>query len=139
VAPGAVELSEGPHGKPEVAGAALRFNVSHTGDLALIALADVEVGVDVERASRSTRAVLRTLTPRERAAGPEGVELLRIWCRKEALAKAIGGGLGWAPEEFDTTAPGPYWLTDLAVREGYVAALAVAGGPARVELRTNPV
>ena len=60
---------------------------------------------------------------------------MRLWCRKEALAKAIGGGLGWAPEAFDTTRPGPYWLTDVPVRAGYVAALAVAGGPARVELR----
>jgi len=135
VAPAAVELAAGEHGKPEVPGAALRFNVSHTGEFALIALAGREVGVDVERLDRTSRAVERTLTPGERATAPGHEELLRIWCRKEALAKAIGGGLGWAPERFDTTAPGPYTLADVPVRAGYVAALAVAGDALEVIMR----
>jgi 4'-phosphopantetheinyl transferase len=135
LAPADVQLSAGEHGKPEVPGAALRFNVSHTGELALIALAEREVGVDVERLDRTSRAVERTLTPGERAAGPDHEGLLRIWCRKEALAKAIGGGLGWAPERFDTTAPGRYTLADVPVRAGYVAALAVAGDALEVIMR----
>jgi 4'-phosphopantetheinyl transferase len=142
VAPADVRLAAGPHGKPEVAGSALRFNVSHTGSLALIALArGFEVGVDVERLDRRSSAVSRTLTAAEAAAlaatgGDRHVELLRVWCRKEALAKAIGGGLGWEPRRFDTTAPGAFTLTDLAVRPGHVAALAVAGGPAEVAVRS---
>ena len=59
-----------------------------------------------------------------------------MWCRKEALAKAIGGGLGWEPLRFDTTDPGAYTLADLAVGPGYVAALACSGGSAEVTLRT---
>jgi 4'-phosphopantetheinyl transferase len=141
VAPERVALAEGPHGKPEVLGARLRFNLSHTAELAVIALADgFEVGVDVERLARSSRAVERTLTAGERAA-LEGVAdrhaaLLRVWCRKEALAKALGGGLGWEPLRFDSTAPGDYALADLAVERGHVGALACAGGPAEVVLRT---
>src|SRR5207248_5283242 len=38
----------GPHGKPYLAGSPVRFNISHSGALALIALAQVEVGADVE-------------------------------------------------------------------------------------------
>jgi 4'-phosphopantetheinyl transferase len=138
VAPAAVELIRGPHGKPRLLGAKLQFNLSHAGDLAVVALAGVEVGVDVERLARSSRAVERTLTPGERAAlgaDDRHVQVMRVWCRKEALAKARGTGLGWAPERFDTSAPGDYWLSDLPVADGYVAALAVAGGPVRVELR----
>jgi 4'-phosphopantetheinyl transferase len=74
--------------------------------------------------------VERTLTDGERAGLPAGerhVELLRIWCRKEALAKAIGKGLRWRPETFDTSRPDGYALVDLEVDEGYVGALAVAG------------
>ena len=108
--PGDVEFATGEHGKPEILGSALRFNLSHSADLALIALTEhAEVGIDVEHTSRRSRAVERTLTPP--SAPPSTVddrhtELLRIWCRKEALAKAGGGGLGWAPETFDTPQPG---------------------------------
>jgi 4'-phosphopantetheinyl transferase len=139
VAPGAVEFASGPHGKPALLGEELQFNLSHTGDLALVALGGVAVGVDIERLDRSSRAIERALTSGERAAlsaDDRDAELMRVWCRKEALAKAIGTGLGWAPERFDTTAPGGYWLADLPVADGYVAALAVAGGPARVDMRT---
>ena len=126
-----VRITTGPHGKPELAGASLRFNHSHSGDRALVALAHgVEVGVDVERLARRSQAIERTLTAGERAALDENdrhTALLRIWCRKEALAKAIGGGLGWAPEEFDTSAPDAHALVDLELDEGYVGALAVAG------------
>jgi 4'-phosphopantetheinyl transferase len=141
VAPLAVALTAGPHGKPALLGAELQFNLSHAGDLAVVALAGVEVGVDIERLDRSSRAVERTLTPGERAALRHGddrrLQLLRVWCRKEALAKAIGTGLGWAPERFDTSAPGAYSLSDLDVPEGYVAALAVAGGPAKIDVHTR--
>jgi 4'-phosphopantetheinyl transferase len=141
VAPERVRLAAGPHGKPEVPGAALRFNLSHSGELAVIALAGgVEVGVDVERLDRRSRAVERTLTAGERAAldgtGDRHTALLRVWCRKEALAKAIGGGLGWEPLRFDTSDPGAFTLADLAVAPGYVAALAWSGGPAEVTIRT---
>jgi 4'-phosphopantetheinyl transferase len=134
--PGDVELGAGEHGKPEITGAALRFNLSHSGDLALIALTEhAEIGIDVERTSRRSQAIERTLTPGERAAldGPDRhTELLRVWCRKEALAKAGGGGLGWAPETFDTTVPGDFSLSDLELDAGYVGALAVHGEPAHV-------
>jgi 4'-phosphopantetheinyl transferase len=140
VPPARVALAAGPHGKPELPGERLRFNLSHTAELALIALADgFEVGVDVERLDRSSRAVERTLTAAERAAlaGAEDrhAALLRTWCRKEALAKALGGGLGWEPLRFDSTDPGAFTLADVAVAAGHVAALAWAGGPAEVVVR----
>jgi 4'-phosphopantetheinyl transferase len=134
--PAEVAIATGRHGKPELAGTPLRFNHSHSGDRALVALArGVEVGVDVERIARRSSAIERTLTEGERAAlagGDRHTELLRIWCRKEALAKAIGGGLGWAPEAFDTSRPDGHTLVDLELEEGYVGALAVAGRPPRV-------
>jgi 4'-phosphopantetheinyl transferase len=136
--PAEVEFSAGRHGKPELAGARLRFNLSHSGELAIIALADgVEVGVDVERTDRRSHVIERTLTDGERAAltaGDRHRELLQVWCRKEALAKAIGGGLGWAPEEFDTSRPDGYALIDLDLDDGYVGALAVEGDRADVAL-----
>ncbi|MDQ1701145.1 MAG: 4-phosphopantetheinyl transferase, partial [Frankiaceae bacterium] len=39
-APGAVEISYGEYGKPYVPGVSTQFNVSHSDDVALIAVAD---------------------------------------------------------------------------------------------------
>ena len=104
----------------------------------MIALAEhAEVGIDVEHTSRRSRAVERTLTLAERAAlngHDRHTELLRIWCRKEALAKAGGGGLGWAPESFDTQQPGDFSLSDLLLDDGYVGALALHGATPEVSL-----
>jgi len=95
-------LSEGSHGKPELRGGP-QFNVSHAGDLVLLAVhRHWPIGVDVERersdldweaiARRvlpaSERQALRLLPPQRRAAG-----YLRAWCRLEAKLKARGDGL----------------------------------------------
>jgi 4'-phosphopantetheinyl transferase len=123
--PEEVKFEIGPHGKPELSATLTCFNLTHSGDVALIALAeDCEVGIDVERPGRNKEAITRTLSEGERASGDD---LLQIWCRKEALAKAIGGGLQWAPQDFDTTRPDGYALTDLPLEDGYVGALAAAG------------
>jgi 4'-phosphopantetheinyl transferase len=128
--PEEVEFAVRPHGKPELPGEGLCFNLSHSGERALIAMADVvEVGIDVERPGRNVAAVERTLTEGERASGAPP---LQIWCRKEALAKAIGGGLDWAPEQFDTSRPEGFVLIDLALDGGYTGALAVAAEAADV-------
>ena len=70
--PEAIALVAGPLGKPELADAALRFNLSHSAGLALVAVArDRAVGVDVERID-SRREVLalagRALEPEAAAA-----------------------------------------------------------------------
>ena len=142
VHPREVEFTHGAHGKPHVEGGPC-FNLSHAGAIALIALAGArEVGIDVERTDRRSHAIVRALTGDERRAlgeKPGHLELMRIWCRKEALAKATGGGLRWAPERFDTTAPDGYGLCDLEVARGYVAALALEGdAPYSISPRRMP-
>jgi 4'-phosphopantetheinyl transferase len=142
-APAAVTFAAGEHGKPELAGGGPRFSLSHCDDLALIAVADIEVGVDVEPGGRRVDAVPRVLTDAELAtldglAGEErGAALLRLWCRKEALAKAVGSGMRLDPDRLDTTRPGPYALVDLDV-VGHTAALAAAGPAPRVVMRAFP-
>lgn len=119
----AIELAE--HGKPFVRDTTLQFNLSHSGGRALIAISEeCEVGVDVERPGRNVSAVERSLSPAERASGDD---LLQLWCRKEAWAKALGGGLGWAPERFDTTRCDGYTIVDLDLGGDYRGALAVEG------------
>ena len=128
-----------PHGKPylaEPAGHDLRFNLSHTRGLALVALAHGrEVGVDVEavRPGRRAQGIAdRWFTQAEadalRAADDPDALFFRLWARKEAYLKATAegylGGLG----RFDALAPElPGWeFHDVDAGEGYAAALALA-------------
>jgi phosphopantetheinyl transferase len=109
--PAAIELRLGERGKPMLADpdAALRFNLSHSGELVLIAVCrDREVGVDVQR--------MRKRTVRERP-----VEFYAEWTRREAIAKCHGVGL-WAP-----LPDAPVAVCKLDTEPGYAAALAVAG------------
>ncbi|HEX9966624.1 MAG TPA: hypothetical protein VGB06_01630 [Solirubrobacterales bacterium] len=109
--PAAVELVFGRHGKPRLAGESpLRFSLSHSGGLALIAVAtEREVGVDLERVGRRPSA-----RPRPRAYYEE-------WTRREALGKCFGGGLAEPPPR------PPARVVALDLGEGWAAALAVAG------------
>jgi 4'-phosphopantetheinyl transferase len=80
-----------------------RFNLSHTDGLAVCALsADLEIGVDVERADRDLRCddlADRWLASEERAwlasypAERRSEAFLRLWTLKEAYVKALGLGL----------------------------------------------
>ena len=140
--PRALRFAAGPHGKPALADAAggLRFNVSHSGDTALIAVArDREVGVDVELPRRAVdhvaiaRRVL-TAAEAERIAAIEDPDereraFLRAWVRWEAVLKCRGTGIGGA----ETPAAGPPpWVADLDVEPPAAAALAVEHGPVAV-------
>jgi 4'-phosphopantetheinyl transferase len=109
--PGAeVQFSLGPYGKPELAGAGagteLRFNLTHSEDLALVAITKAgPVGVDVERMrlledmeelvdrffSVEESAVFRELDPKEKTAA-----FFNLWTRKESWLKATGLGIGTA-------------------------------------------
>ena len=102
-----VVISHTDRGKPVLA-ESLQFNVSHSGDLILLAVsADRAVGVDVERrrdVERVQALVARWLTPDERDQVARIAEsglavseaFLRVWSLKEARLKALGVGIAGA-------------------------------------------
>jgi 4'-phosphopantetheinyl transferase len=130
-----IELAQGEHGKPRLAEdpPPLAFNLSHSGDLALVALArDREVGVDVERVRPERDLVAlaeRALAPEGAAAGREaaGAERARLfyelWTLHEARLKCLGVGLAARP----TWPPPPVAARPLPIDPGFAAAVAVAG------------
>jgi 4'-phosphopantetheinyl transferase len=142
-APDGLRFAEGANGKPSLAGEGgdgLRFNLSHSADTALIAVAHArEVGVDVElprRAADHVALARRVLTAAEadRIAaiedpGERERAFLRVWVRWEAVLKCRGTGIGGAAEPL--AAPDP-WVCELDVPAPAAAALAVADGPAAV-------
>jgi 4'-phosphopantetheinyl transferase len=131
-----VRLEHGRNGKPRLApGAAtdLRFNLSHSGEIALVAVRlGHEVGADVEqlRDGVDGEAIARhVFSPGERAAGvaragdKSARGFFQEWVRREALGKASGHGiLGEAAGELAR-----FTVRDLEVVPGYAAALASEG------------
>lgn len=115
VSPLRPEFVHGPQGKPTLAypWSWLHFNVSHSQDVALIAVTRLgEVGVDVER----IRPFANDLGMAERYFSPRETELLRAltgesraeaffhaWTRKEAFLKASGIGLSYGLERVEVT------------------------------------
>src|SRR3954468_7305257 len=112
VTPERLQLVRSNRGKPILPGDGPHFSVSDSGDLALVAVARREVGVDVERVRRRAAS--------ERAAiGTE--PFFRDWTRLEAIGKARGSGLA-RPVVVD----GRLACASLDVGPGFAAAVAVA-------------
>ncbi|MBP6733472.1 MAG: 4'-phosphopantetheinyl transferase superfamily protein [Chromatiaceae bacterium] len=127
--PARIAFQQGPQGKPAVAGP-LKFNLTTSGDLALVALRwDQAVGIDCERptANRNLLGIARRLF------SPAEVELLlaaseaerpalfiRFWTALEASVKLEGRGL-FQPAEADSPQPE---IIHFSPQPGYVAALA---------------
>lgn len=155
--PEALRFSDGIDGKPELVGRAgrpsVRFNVSHSGSVILIAVAiDREVGIDVER--------IQTGFPWEQVAGSSfssaEVDTIRglsetrrvgaffdCWVRKEAYLKGLGQGLTRSTRDFVVplgpdggpvhdpggrgVARSDWRVHPIEVGRGFTAALAVEG------------
>lgn len=151
--PGNISFQPGPNGKPELAGSIkqpLHFNLSHSGDLALVAISSVApVGVDVEQIrplANAVRLAGRFFKPSESAAlsqcpaSERQAAFFRVWTRKEALLKATGQGIAYGLGRFEVSCePGggllavdgnatkaQHWtLHDWCPTEGYLAAAAI--------------
>ena len=158
IEPAEVRLRLGEHGRPGLDPTThpggLDFNLSHSGELALIAVADgLRLGIDVEkpRGRDPLRVANRYFSPTEvnaiRAAGDSADEFLRYWTAKEALAKGLGLGLQAPWGELEVAAGddgalslvgrGDWRLIELTgLPGGYRGALALRGAEATVADRT---
>jgi 4'-phosphopantetheinyl transferase len=125
------DLEVGERGKPRLrTGEGIEFNLSHSQNLALVAVAGRPVGIDVEliRPRRDLlRLADRALAPAEaaaiRSAAPREQigRFYRSWVRHEARVKCLGTGLG------ATASAASVAVEEVEVAPGYVAAVAVLG------------
>ena len=162
--PARLDIKLGAYGKPHLAGAALEFNLAHSGGAALVALSrHVPLGVDLE-APRRVRPVLelarRWFHPDEAAALtalPEALQqagFLRLWTCKEAVLKAHGRGIGFGLDRvaFELDARGeatamrtqanaaaPWQIRNLTPAAGFCGALAWRGADCPVRAFMLPV
>ena len=117
VDPQTLQFHYSPEGKPSLHPSHgvldLHFNVSHSGELALLALArGLRVGVDLERIedqpdidaiagaffAKAERELLQQKAPAQRKD-----TFYRIWARKEAILKASGAGIAAGLREPDVS------------------------------------
>ncbi|MBM3960992.1 MAG: 4'-phosphopantetheinyl transferase superfamily protein [Planctomycetes bacterium] len=110
--PADVEFASGPRGKPYLAGPGPHFNLSHSGKLALIGIADFELGLDLEKVRRLdslTEIARKHFSASEFAAldallgDARELAFYRCWTRKEAYIKAVGEGLSMPLDIFDVS------------------------------------
>ena len=106
------ETARAPGGKPYFPGKPeLRFNLSHSGALALCALDSRPVGVDIQVVKQWRPTLPRRVCTREELAWLEGQPrfwpaFTRLWALKEARAKAGGRGLTRPIREIRVPLPG---------------------------------
>lgn len=160
VDPCTLRLKTDAWGKPYLAKPSSRivFNLSHTDDLALIALTfDHALGVDIEgwRATRSQEAIARRCFAATEFAYwralPENRRteaFFTLWTRKEAFAKAVGTGISIGLERIvfgiddrliavpsECGDPENWLVQDLVINAGFSAAVAVKNAAAQVKVK----
>lgn len=91
---GKPELAEGPH-----------FNLSHSGEYAVLAVSEESIGVDIEKiASFPKKIAARCFTKAENEwllGRDEEAAFYKIWTAKESVMKATGLGFALAPKSFE--------------------------------------
>jgi 4'-phosphopantetheinyl transferase len=164
--PAEIQFEYEGRGKPALAkpwkSRGLHFNLSHSHGWALLAVADREVGADVEQLrpmQNMERLVERYFGDAEIAQWrqlPQDARPLGFfhgWTRKEAWLKAVGSGLSFpldqvqvslAPDRparflsirHDLHEASQWWLDSFTPAAGYVAAVAMRGKPTNVRFWT---
>jgi 4'-phosphopantetheinyl transferase len=129
-----VRLQYSQTGKPSLADRDdLHFNVSHSGDLALLALSGQPVGIDVEQIKPDfdfagiSQRFFRAEEVAELDATGEASKVQRffaLWTRKEAFLKATGKGV----PGLESSLAGAQWKIEaIDADPGYAAAVAHKG------------
>lgn len=128
------------HGKPYLKDYPdIHFNLSHSGEIALAAFDEKEIGCDIERKRPIKEEIVRRCFSEEerefilQAKGKDEA-FTRIWVYKESFIKALGIGLGMSLSSFSVLPtskgivlkqsfdPGNWAIEEIKI-EGYIAAI----------------
>ena len=155
--PASLTFDYGSHGKPFLRhNSSLQFNVSHSGEYALCAVARQVVGVDIEplRSMDHLEGLIkRCLAVSEQQAltkilpNNQSTAFLKYWTCKEAYLKATGQSISesLAAIEVDLTPPArlklpgkPWQLQVFVPCDGYTAAVVMPPDITQIRLWAHP-
>ena len=90
------------HGKPFIGGMEdVHFNISHSGDYAICAVSDTEVGCDIEKTGDLNMSLAeRFFTPEEKSIVRSSEDFFKIWVKKESVIKCTGEGMSRGLDTF---------------------------------------
>ena len=152
-----VRLVIGPTDKPALAGNSTHFNLSHSGGVAIVAVASVPVGTDIEaikldmdHAGVADEIFSSSEVRRLNAVGAKAMAqaFFDIWTRKEAYLKATGLGFsadlkristatgdGTVHDQTQLSGASNWYSHELDLGEGFKAALVVVDGDPQIVVR----
>ncbi len=93
-------FSIGEHGKPYLKNHPdIHFNISHSEQCVVCAVADVPIGIDVQKASELNLGVAERVCNEEEltqilTSTDKASEFIKLWTQKEAYVKMLGCGIG---------------------------------------------
>lgn len=131
IEPSEIIFSETKNKKPTISNT--NFNISHSGNLILIALSNVEVGIDVEFINPHfayESLLTHCFRPSELLYINNFYDFYTFWTKKEAIIKATGEGLVDNLHEIDCSTNlvvrlnKKYQITTAYIDENYVYSLA---------------
>lgn len=141
IPPSSLTFSSGPQGKPTLecdSNSPIFFNLSHSGDLTLLAISgDRAVGVDIEEIRGDldvpalALAVLSNSELRLLHAAPAVAQralFFRFWVRKEAVLKGCGLGLTMEPRRVEV-------VENVSAGDGSAETVLSGGQPAKWRVR----
>ncbi len=134
-----LSIASNENGRPFLQNGSLHFSLSHSGSLAVCALSDREIGVDIQRIKPVQPSVLRRCMLEDEqkyvlSASDRDRAFTRIWSMKESYTKARGLGLRFPLDSFSVLSlpmGAEIWCGEL---DGYALSLCCLDGPAAPEL-----
>ena len=138
IKPGEAVISYGKNGKPFLESHPdIHFNISHSGEYVVCAVADHEVGIDVERVRAYNHRVAERFFSKAELADLEALEgenrlnyFFVLWTIKESYLKALGRGLTKSLSSFTVAGNGNgYYISENSETLNYaVKSLMLPGG-----------
>jgi 4'-phosphopantetheinyl transferase len=142
--PSQIEFEYNQFGKPFLS-SNLKFNLSHSGNLALLAVGlDFEIGVDIEQKNGAfidDGMILHCLTANEKShfySLPKNEKItffFDCWTTKEAYLKAYSFGLSVEPNQIETAEllQSDFAFPRLPVIDGYSSALTIQSQTSQID------
>lgn len=95
-------ICRGEFGKPYLCSSEMYFNLSHCGEVNVCAVAEGEVGVDVQKICWKPRVLKRACSAEEATGIRTAEDFTRMWVLKESFVKCDGRGLAYGLKKVDT-------------------------------------